>query len=109
MGEEIEAKVEKMQEISLSYRIYLLSRRDFYSGVLIGVLSSLVISYITQMDALINDNLSLIGVAIRFVVSTTVLGYFINSHRERTKRYDVLVKKMSERVQKLQEELDEKN
>lgn len=50
MSEEKKAEIEIIQDMSLSYRIYLLSRNDFVFGVLIGVLSSLAIGYLMQID-----------------------------------------------------------
>ena len=92
--------------MSLSYRIYLLSRRDFVSGVLIGVFSSLSIGYLTKIDDLLsNQNLSFSAVIIRLLISSSVLGYLLYNHRKRTDAYETLLKKMSERTQRLTEEL----
>lgn len=110
MSEEKIAEIEKIQEMSLSYRIYLLSRRDFVSGVLIGVFSSLSIGYLTRIDDLFsNQNLSFSAVLIRLVLSASVLGYLLYNHRKRTEAYETLLKKMSERTQKLSEELKKEN
>ena len=106
MSEEKIAEIEKIQEMSLSYRIYLLSRRDFVSGVLIGVFSSLSIGYLTKIDDLLsNQNLSFSAVIIRLLISSSVLGYLLYNHRKRTDAYETLLKKMSERTQRLTEEL----
>ena len=106
MSEEKIAEIEKIQEMSLSYRIYLLSRRDFVSGVLIGVFSSLSIGYLTKIDDLLsNHNLSFSAVIIRLLISSSVLGYLLYNHRKRTDAYETLLKKMSERTQRLTEEL----
>ena len=106
VSEEKVAEIEKIQEMSLSYRIYLLSRRDFVSGVLIGVFSSLSIGYLTQIDNLFsNQNLTFSAVIIRLLVSSSVLGYLLYNHRKRTDAYETLLKKMSQRTQRLTEEL----
>ena len=108
MSEEKIAEIEKIQEMSLSYRIYLLSRRDFVSGVLIGVFSSLSIGYLTKIDDLLsNQNLSFSAVIIRLLISSSVLGYLLYNHRKRTDAYETLLKKMSERTQRLTEELNQ--
>lgn len=108
MSEDKLAEIEKIQEMSLSYRIYLLSRRDFVSGVLIGVFSSLAIGYLTRIeDLLTNQNLSLSAVLIRLVISSAVLAYLLYNHRKRTAGYEILLKKMSEKRQKLSEEINQ--
>ncbi len=106
LSEEKKAEIEKIQEMSLSYRIYLLSRRDFVSAVLIGVASSLTISYLTQLDLILsNHNITIFSVLVRVIISSGFLGYLLYSHRKRTKVYETLLKKMSERTQRLSEEL----
>ena len=110
MSEEKIAEIEKIQEMSLSYRIYLLSRRDFVSGVLIGVFSSLSMGYLTRIDDLLtNQNLTVSAVFIRLVLSSAVLGYLLYNHRKRTAGYETLLKKMSERTQRLSEEIKRDN
>ena len=107
LSEEKQAEIEKIQDMSLSYRVYLLSRRDFLSGVLIGVASSVALSYVTMLDMVINEgDLSVASVVLRVMVSSGVLGYLVYNHRRRTRGYEKLLKKMSERIQKLSEELD---
>ena len=106
MTEEKLAELEKIQEMSLSYRIYLLTRRDFVSGVLIGVISSMTIGYLNQLDLILNNMTnSLSSVIIRLLLSASILGYLLYSNRKRTKAYETLLKKMSERTQKISEEL----
>lgn len=110
MSEEKQAEIEKIQEMSLSYRVYLLSRRDFLSGVLIGVASSAALSYVTMLDMIINEGgLSVASVIVRVMVSSGVLGYLVYNHRRRTRGYETLLKKMSERIQRLSEEVDAGN
>jgi hypothetical protein len=105
LSEERKAEIEKIQDMSLSYRIYLLSRRDFLSGVLIGVASSLALGYLTQLDATLNKGeLSAASLGIRVLVSCGALGYLVYGHRKRTQGYETLLNKMSIRIQRLSEE-----
>ena len=107
MSEEKKAEIEKIQDMSLSYRIYLLSRRDFISGVLIGVASSLTLGYLIQLDVILNKGeLSVASLILRLMVSSGVLGYLVYSHRKRTQGYETLLNKLSIRIQKLSEEAD---
>jgi hypothetical protein len=106
MTEEKAAQKETIQELSLSYRIYLLSRRDFQNGVLIGVSSSLAINYLAQLDVQLNNGaLTTIDIIVRVLLSFGILGYLIYNHRKRTKNYETLLKKISEKVQKINEEI----
>jgi hypothetical protein len=50
LSEDKEATIEEDPENVSQLPHYLLSRRDFISGVLIGVTSSTTIGYITQLD-----------------------------------------------------------
>ncbi len=110
MTEEKAAQKETIQELSLSYRIYLLSRRDFQYGVLIGVSSSLAINYLAQLDVQLNNGaLTTTNIIARVLLSFGILGYLIYIHRKRTKNYETLLKKMSEKVQKINEEIGTEN
>ena len=48
--EELLKKREAIHEASLSYRMYLLSRRGFLRGIIIGVTGSITSGYFIQLD-----------------------------------------------------------
>jgi len=98
-------QVERLQDLSLSYHMYLLGKRGFLTGVIIGVSGSITASYLIELDLLLFKPFSLFGLILRIVGMGSVLGYFIYNNRKRLKQIETLLKRIHDRSEKLQSEL----
>ncbi len=104
--EELVEMQEIIRDVSVSYRLYLLSRRDFLLGILIGVSGSIIAGYIVQLDLLLfSGKHSVIGLILRLGVLFSVLIYVVLSFRKRTEDYKRAVEGMLERNKQISEKI----
>ena len=72
-----------IRDVSVSYRLYLLSRRDFLLGILIGVSGSIIAGNIVQLDNLLTSGeYSILGLIIRLGILFSILIYAMLNYRK---------------------------
>jgi len=97
---------EIIRDVSVSYRLYLLSRRDFLLGIFIGVSGSIIAGYVIQIDILLSsEQYTLLDLVIRLGLLLSVLIYTVFRYRKRTEDYERAIKGMLERNKEISEEI----
>ena len=104
--EELIEKQEILREASLSYRMYVLSRRDFLYGILIGVSGSIFAGYVVQLDILIfSKGYSIPSLMVRLCILFSVVIYSVFNYRRRTKYYERAISNMVKSRETLSEQI----
>ena len=99
--EELQEKRDAIHEAALSYRMYLLSRRDFLRGIIIGVTGSITAGYIIQLDQLLFGDYTVVSIGFRILVFLGILGYFMFQYQKRTGEYERAIKTMLETINQI--------
>ena len=99
--EELQEKRDAIHEATLRYRMYLLSRRDFLRGIIIGVTGSITAGYIIQLDQLLFGDYTVVSIGFRILLFLAILGYFLLQYQKRTEEYEAAIKTMLETINQI--------
>ncbi|MCW4014718.1 MAG: hypothetical protein NWF07_17255 [Candidatus Bathyarchaeota archaeon] len=103
---ELQKKRAAIHEASLSYRMYLLSRRDFLRGIIIGVTGSITSGYFIQLDQLFFGNYTVVSLSFRILLFLSILGYFMLLYQKRTEKYEIAIKTMMETINQIDDSIE---
>jgi hypothetical protein len=107
-GDAIILQKEKIQDFSFAYRMYISARKDFVTGIALGITGSITASYIVQLDKTIFNFSSnnVFEILIRIFLLQLILLYIINRYRWRTRIYENSLKGMIERIDEINRDLE---
>lgn len=106
--ETVKSQKEKIQEFSFAYRMYISARRDFLTGVALGITGSISAAYIVELDKIIFNfsSKTVFPILIRIFLLILLLLYLIHKYSQRTRSYENSLKGMIERIDELKHDLD---
>ncbi len=104
--EDLQQKRDAIHEASLNYRMYLLSRREFFRGIIIGVTGSITSGYFIQLDQLLFGEYTATGLGFRILLFLGVLGYFLLKYQQRTGMYEKAIKSMLGTINEIDKTLE---
>jgi hypothetical protein len=102
--EVLEEQRSRIRDVSSSYRIYLMSRRDFLIGVSIGITGSIASGYIIQLDRILFlENPNTLNIGFRILIILFLLFYLSYRYRKRTKNLEEVLQRMNKRISEINE------
>ena len=101
--EEYRAAKSQLEEIYSSYRIMISSRNDFVLGIFIGLISSALISYVTELEKIMNPSggYSINTLLPRIGVLFVALGFILYIYWRKTMRFREVSKRINQRITEL--------
>jgi len=107
-GDEIISHKEKIQDLSFAYKMHISSRRDFLSGISLGIIGSITAAYIVELDKTIFmfSPYQVLGILVRIFLLTLLLINIINRYRKRTQIYENSLQGMIERLNEINRDIE---
>lgn len=98
--EEYKSAKAQLEELGSSYRIMISSRNDFVLGIFIGLTSSILVSYITELERLMNPQggFSIEELILRIGVLFLALGLVLYIYWRKTVKFRDVSRRISQRI-----------
>jgi hypothetical protein len=98
-----------IRDVTVSYRLYILSRRDFLLDILIGVSGSIIAGHIVQLDNLLTSGeYSILDLFTRLGIHFSVLIYTVLNYCKRTEDYERATRGMLKRNKEISDEINKR-
>jgi hypothetical protein len=98
--EEYRAAIDQLEDLASFYRITISSRNDFVLGIFMGLISSIMIVYVMDLERMMNPSgvLTIADLALRIGVLTASLAVVLYTYWRKTARFKQVSKNVNKKI-----------
>ena len=98
--EEYRAAIDQLEDLASFYRITISSRNDFVLGIFMGLISSIMIVYLMDLERTMNPSgvLTIADLALRIGVLTASLAVVLYTYWMKTARFKQVSKNVNKKI-----------